>query len=128
MDLSYLTKKSVFNEEEKPDFERKLEISNASLKFNNAALDVSGVLKLTRSSLPRGAIDVSMVQYQDVIDTLIPEDFMMSNSYIKNIISKATLFDLNNTELNTNNVDFKIHFSNQGISVGKPNLFELKVE
>ena len=128
VDLSYLINKSVFNEEQKPDFERKLEISNASLKFNNAALDVSGVLKLTRSSLPQGAIDVSMVQYQDVIDTLIPEDFMMSNSHIKKIISKATLFDLNNTELNTNNVDFKINFSNQGISVGKLNLFELKVE
>ena len=128
VDLNYLINNSVFNDGKKSDFERKLEISRARLKFDNAALDFSGVLKLTSSSLPQGEIDVSMVQYHNVIDTLFPEDFIISGSHIKEIISKATLFDFNNSELNTNNVNLKIHFSNHGISVGKLNLFELKVE
>ena len=128
VDLNYLINNSVFNDEKKSDFEHKLEISRARLKFDNAALDFSDVLKLTSSSLPQGEIDVSMVQYQNVIDTLFPEDFIISGSHIKQIISKATLFDFNNSESNTNNVNLKIHFSNHGISIGKLNLFELKVE
>lgn len=128
VDFSYLINDAVFSEEKKLDFERKIEIDNMQFRFDNAALDLNGFLKLTRSSLPSGELNISMAQYQDIVDVLVPEDFMISKSYIKKVIAKATLPDLNKVDLNGGNLDFKILFSDKGISIGKLNLLELKLD
>jgi len=125
VDLSYLINNHLLESEGKIDFDRKLKLSKIKLYLDNASLDLSGVLNLTRSSLPHGELDVSLVQYHDVINAVVPDDFMFSADYIKKIIAKATLSDANN---DSNNVEFKVRFSDKGISVGTLNLLELKVE
>ncbi len=111
---------------ENVDFERKLELSNFQLKFDNSALDVKGVLRLSRSSLPNGKLDVAIHQYHDVVDILIPEDFIFSKSFFKKVLSKATASELNKDDIG--NANFKIVFSDKGVMVGKLNLMELQAD
>lgn len=124
IDLSY--HEILENQTEKVDFERKFDLSNFYLKFDNAALDVKGVLRLSRSSLPNGKVDVAIYQYHEVVDTLIPEDFIFSKSFLKKIISKATASELNKDDIG--NANFKIVFSDKGVTIGKLNLMELQAE
>lgn len=127
-DLSYLTNNEVLDSANKIDFERKIEVGNILLGFDNASLNASGFLKLTKSNLPSGDIAVSMVKYQDVIDVLVPENFTIPKSYLKTIIAQTTLKvgdkDLNNDD----KADFKLRFSDKGVFLGDINLLELKVE
>ena len=73
-------------------------------------------------------IDVSMLRYQDIIDIFIPENFMISGSYIKKIIAKAVLPEINKVATNADKIDFKIRFSDDGVYLGQINLLELKAE
>lgn len=124
IDLSY--HEILENQIEKVDFERKFDLSNFQLKFDNAALDIKGVLRLSRSSLPNGKVDVAIYQYHEVVDTLIPDDFIFSKSFLKKIISKAAASELNKDDIG--NANFKIIFSDKGVTVGKLNLMELQAD
>lgn len=124
IDLSY--HEASENQSEKIDFEHKFDLSNFQLKFDNAALDVKGVVRLSRSSLPNGKLDISIHQYHDVVDTLIPEDFIFSKSFFKKVISKATANELNKDDIG--NANFKIIFSDKGVTVGKLSLMELQAD
>lgn len=114
------------NKTEKADFERKFDLSSFQLKFDNAAIDVKGSLKLSRTSLPSGKLDVVIHQYHEVVDTLIPDNFIFSKSFFKKVISKATVSELNKDDIG--NASFKIVFSDKGVSVGKLNLMELQAD
>ena len=72
---------------------------------------VDGVLKLAKTSLPKGKMNITMNQYQDVVDLLVPEDFMISKSYIKKIIAKATMASLNKVASNDDALEFEVNFS-----------------
>ena len=114
------------NESEKRDFERKFDLSNFQLKFDNASLDIKGVVRFSRSSLPQGKLDVAIHQYHDVVDALIPEGFIFSKSFFKKVISKATATELNKDDIA--NASFKIIFSDKGVTIGNLNLMELQAD
>jgi hypothetical protein len=115
VDLSYLVNNPLLSIEDHPvDFERKLEFAKFHLKLDDASLGIQGDLCLSRSSLPRGDFDVSLVKYQDVISKIVPEDSIISQSYIKQAVSKAAVAELGP---NVQNIGFKIFFSNKGISI-----------
>jgi hypothetical protein len=116
LDLSYFINNPLLSSETQVDFERKIELSKFQLKLDDASLDMRGALNLSRSNLPRGDFDVALVKYHDVINKIVPEDFIVSSSYIKQVINKVNAAEAGN---NAQNVNFKIFFSNKGISVGK---------
>lgn len=117
VDLSYLVNNPLLSVEDHPvDFERKLEFAKFQVKLDDASLGVQGDLSLSRSSLPRGDFAVSLVKYQDVISKIVPEDFIISQSYIKQAVGKAAVAELGP---NVQNITFKIFFSNKGVSIGQ---------
>ena len=117
VDLSYLVNNPLLSIEDHPvDFEHKLEFAKFQLKLDDASLGLQGDLSLSRSSLPRGDFSISLVKYQDVISKIIPEDFIISQSYIKQVVSKAAVADLGP---NIQNIGFKVFFSSKGVSVGQ---------
>ena len=52
-----------------------------------------------------------MMHYRDVVDFVVPEDFIISRSYIKNVIAKSTMASLNKVASNDDDVKFEINFS-----------------
>lgn len=125
-DISYSMRNDVFDTNTS-DFDHKLDIHRGLFKFDNASIDVSGVLKLARSRLPNGQMSIAMQQYQDVVDMLVPEDFIVSKPYIRKIIAKAAMPILNKVASNSDVIKFDINFADRGISIGKLNLLELNL-
>ncbi|PCJ24838.1 MAG: hypothetical protein COA94_07025 [Rickettsiales bacterium] len=110
--LNYISKRE-YKEPKEVNFEKKLEIQNIKLKLGDALLAINGALKLTKSALPQGRINVSMVKYQEIIDALIPENFIISPSRLKKTIDKTTTPQA----INPASADFHIIFSEKGISM-----------
>lgn len=117
-----------FDQKYSEDFDHKFVINKFLFRFDNASLDMDGSLKLARSSLPDGKIKVAMVQYSDVVDFLIPEDFIISRSYIKKVIAKSTMNSLNKIASNNDDVKFEINLSDSGILIGDLNLLKLNTD
>jgi len=127
-DTTYTMRDDHFNSESDFDYDHKLNVHKGIFKFDNASLSIDGLLKLAKTSLPKGSMNISMSQYQDVVDLLVPEDFMISKSYIKKIIAKATMSSLNKVASNDDDLQFEINFSDKGVSIGDLNLLELNLE
>lgn len=123
LDLSYLINNPLLNSDQQINFERKIELSKLQLKLDESSLDLRGALSLNRNSLPQGDFDVYLGRYQDVINKIIPEDFIISSSYIKQMIAKSNASEAINS---VQNVRFKIFFSNKGVSIGKVGAPDLK--
>jgi hypothetical protein len=128
LDISYFMRNDIFDENAAADFDHKLDIHRGLFKFDNASIEMNGDLKLARSRLPSGAMNISLLQYQDVVDMLVPEDFIISKSYIKKVIAKAAMPILNKVASNSDSIKFDISFTDRGISIGKLNLLELNLD
>ena len=128
LDLNYTMRDANFSSLGAFDYDHKLDIHKGIFKFDNASIGVDGVLKLAKTSLPKGKMNISMTQYQDVVDLLVPEDFMISKSYIKKVIAKATMASLNKVASNDDALKFEVSFSDKGVSIGNLNLLELNLE
>lgn len=129
LDFDYVVRNnSNFDYESLEDFDHKFSINKFLFRFDNASLDIVGSLKLARSSLPDGKIKISMIQYRDVVDFVVPEDFIISRSYIKKVIAKSTMTSLNKVASNDDDVKFEINFSDNGILIGNLNLLELNLD
>lgn len=113
-------------EDEKIDFERKLDIANLQLKLDEALLDLKGVIKLSKSTTPSGKLDVMMQKYPDLVDILLPEEFFVSKSFLIKSIDRIVASEVMKGEIG--NASFKIIFSDKGINFGKLSLSELQDE
>lgn len=127
-DTTYTIRDNNFNSADDFDYDHKIDIHKSMFKFDNASIGINGVLKLTQTSLPKGAMNVSMAKYQDVVDLVVPEGFVISRSYIKKVIAKATMPSLNKVASNDDVLKFEVNFSDKGISIGNLNLLELHLE
>ena len=65
-----------------------------------------------------------MVDYENLVNILVPDDFIFSKSYMKRFIAKASAIDFSNAI--TNKANFDIEFSDKGIVLGNVNLLEQK--
>jgi len=128
LDLNYTMRDDEFSSVGDFDYDHKLDIHKGIFKFDNASIGIDGVLKLAKTSLPKGKMNIAMNQYQDVVDLLVPEDFMISKSYIKKIIAKATMASLNKVASNDDALEFEVNFSDKGVTIGKLNLLELNLD
>lgn len=124
LDMNYLINEGVFfNQVKEAEFDRKIEINNFHLKYEDSEVNVNGFVSLNRTSAPKGKLDCAIIQYQKLVDKVVPDNFIVSKSFIKKIINKA-----HNPEIareDVNNANFKIEFSNKGATIGKLNLLEL---
>lgn len=114
---------------ESDHFERKIDITGLQLKVDDAFIDIKGSLKLSRRAAPVGKFDVNLIQYHNIVDALIPENFIFSQAMIKKAISKANIQDITKQDsgsTNLGNANFKVIFSDQGITIGKFNLLDLQ--
>lgn len=109
---------------ENADFDRVVDIAKIKMNFDNAACDLSGSVSLSRNTLPKGKVAVELTHYDDLIDILLPDDFIFSKSYVKRIIVKAASIEFS-TEI-SDKINFDINFSENGVALGKVNLFEMK--
>lgn len=129
LDFDYVVRNnSDFEYESLENFDHKFSINKFLFRFDNAYLDVVGSLKLARSSLPDGKVKISMMQYRDVVDFVVPEDFIISRSYIKKVIARSTMGSLNKVASNDDDIKFEITFSDKGILIGNLNLLDLNLD
>ena len=73
-----------------------------------------------------GKLSIHMVRYEDLVDLILPDDFIFSKPYVKKIIAKAAAIEFSN-EIATE-VNFDIELTDKGITLGRVNLFDLKRE
>ena len=81
-------------------------------------------MALARNDAPKGKISVKLVEYENLVNILVPDDFIFSKSYVKRFIAKAAAIEFSNAI--TNKVNFDIEFSDKGIVLGNANLLEQK--
>lgn len=105
-------------------FERKIELTDGSIRVNEAKCSVSGFASLSRNTEPQGKFSFEITRYEDLVDLLIPEDFIFSRPYIKKLIARAAALKF------SNNLDEKIafdfHFNDKDITFGRINIKDFK--
>lgn len=125
VEMGYLINDEMFKSQPNNlNFDRKIELNNFRLKYDEAEVNIKGFVNLNRNSLPNGKLDFSLIQYKGLIDELIPDDFIISKSFIKKVISRANSPEDN--MIDTGNANFTIDFSNKGINIGKLNIFDIQ--
>lgn len=105
-------------------FDRKIELIKARFGFNEYYCDFKGGVNLSRTSSPKGRISAELVGYEALADILVPDDFVVSSSYMKKLIAKAAAIETGTTKVDKINLD--IEFSENGINLGQVNLLDLK--
>ena len=125
LNLNYALNNSVADVDNKFDFDRMFDVSQIYLKIDGAMLDAKGIVKFSRQSMPKGKLLVAMNKYGEIIDILVPENFIISKNYINKVIAKAADSEALD---NKANINLKIEFSENGLSVGKLSLLEIKTE
>lgn len=109
------------------DYDRMIDVQKLYVDFDDAFLDSKGAIKLARADVPSGEFTLSMKHYDRIINILIPQDFILSQNYIKKIISKTVM----NSGVSRNDEDpikFEFKFSNEGVSIGNFNLVQNGLE
>ncbi len=122
LDFSYMINES----NQDIDFEHKIEILKANFKFDDSEIALDGNLKLRSSSLPNGEINISMVNYLNVIEVLVPDNFPIRKNFIQKAVTKVSIMDANKIVDDNEKVQFKIRFSDRGISLGQLNLMDVE--
>lgn len=111
--------------DENINFERKIEISKAKFKFDDSELALDGSLRLRSSSLPSGEVNISMLNYLNIIEVLVPDNFPIHKNYIQKAVTKASIIDANKIVDTNEKVQFKMRFDDRGISLGAINLMDV---
>lgn len=109
---------------EENNFDHKIEIQRAKINLDDASCGLTGSVVLARNIAPKGKISVELVDYENLVNILVPDDFIFSKSYMKRFIAKAASIDFSNAI--TNKANFDIEFSDKGIVLGNVNLLEQK--
>ncbi|NRB11349.1 MAG: DUF2125 domain-containing protein [Rickettsiaceae bacterium] len=133
LELDYISNNTLEITEEDTDYNHKIKISQGTLTFDKSSLDLKGVLEFNEDSIPKGELLVSLIKYPKVLDNLIPKNFIIPKSYMRQLIIKASgnkMIKTNQTENISfvEDVNFTIKFSDEGIKIGKLNLLQNKVK
>ncbi len=102
-------------------YERKIEFNKAKLNLDETSCALKGYVNLSRENLPNGKISVEITDYDEMVDLVIPDDFIFSKPYIKKMIARAASIEFSN-EINST-INFDINFTNKGVSLGRISLF-----
>ena len=106
----------------KNKFDHKIELAQAKMNLDDASFDLKGFVVLARKDLPQGKISVELVDYETLVDILVPDDFIFSKHYVKGFIAKVAAIEFSNEV--TNKINFDVEFSDKGITLGRVNLLE----
>lgn len=124
LDANYIINVANNNLTEGNNFDHKMEIKHIKISLDNASCDLTGSVALSRNTRPEGKISVELVDYENLVNILVPDDFIFSKSYVKRFIAKAAAIEFSN--IITNKVNFDIEFSDKGFVLGNVNLLEQK--
>lgn len=106
------------------NFDHKIELTQAKINIDDASCDMKGSVILARNILPQGKISIELVNYEHLVDVLLPDEFIFSKPYAKRFIAKAAAIEFSQEV--TNKVHFDLEFLNNGISLGRVNLTQQK--
>lgn len=124
LDIDYITNLEIIGEQEaNVSFERLVNITEGDFAFDKATLGLKGSIQLSRNKLPEGELAVSITGYPELMDAIIPEDFIVSGQYMKRLISRAV--SVEPREEPEGDAKFKIKFGSEGASIGNINLMHL---
>lgn len=123
VDSEFLINRTNGTDKGNSDFDRKLTVSDFLIQADDASMRMNGQLYLKHRDLPHGMLNISMNKYAELVYLMIPDEFIISQSYLTNIIEKASSQnnDLNNIE----NANFDITFSDRGVEIGSINIVRL---
>lgn len=124
LDVNYIVPDKGASGDNSVDFDRKLEIVRAKVNLDETSCDLKGNVSLSRSNLPQGKIAVELIRYDDLVDIIVPDDFLFSKPYMKKIVAKAASIEFSNDI--SDKVNFDIEFTDKGIAFGRVNLLDLK--
>jgi hypothetical protein len=107
-------------------------INNLHIGFEEAKVNLHGTMNLSKGKLPQGRFFVNLNNYNEVVDKLMPDNFIISKPILKKLITRAVSIDsnLNNSSniVIPNDAQFDIVFSEKGINIGSINLLDLKID
>lgn len=120
--LNYLSPKLDL---ENKEFDRKIDFKRFFIKLDDSYVDLIGSIMLYKKNLPHGSFDIEFKNYRDVVDILVPDDFVLPQEYIKESITKA-IFDGNKNRVDSDIVNLKMEFSDTGIVLDNIKFLEAK--
>ncbi len=144
----------TFDNSNKEAEHKGLKINHLNFIFDESKIDLNGLLKLSKAQVPQGKFAINLINYQHIIDTLIPSNFIMPKPILKRILgavanqthqnqalddAKTAIIDSENAPSNSNNetkepaevnqnVQFDIEFSDEGIKIGNMNVLDLRAK
>lgn len=108
---------------ENKEFDRMIDVQKLYIDFDDAFLDAKGSVKFTRADMPNGEFSITMKNHNRIINVLVPQDFIISQNYLRTLISKSIM----NSDIAMSNgeqVKFEVKFSNKGLSIGSFNILQ----
>jgi hypothetical protein len=122
LDLDYVVNTVEISDETDVKFERLLKVKKSDFTFDDSFLGIEGTIAFTKTKLPEGEIFVTITNYLELIDSIVPDEFIVSNVYLKRVVERVKNSGFNDED---ENAKFKIRFGDDGITIGDINLLEL---
>lgn len=123
LDMDYVTNLEVISEQDSnATFERSLNIKKWESTFGNATLGIKGSVGFSKNKLPEGEIAIAMTRYPELIDAVVPDEFIVSEMYLKRLVLK--IVSLEPREGLDGDAKFKIKLGVDGATVGNVNLLQ----
>lgn len=116
VDLGCLSNALDMEDEAHSIYEHKVALSKLKLEIDDSSCDMRGFLNLNESSAPQGELDISLIKYPDIINRVVPKDFIVSASYLNKMIANIVVAENNDPD---RKVDFKVILSKNGVSIAK---------
>jgi hypothetical protein len=123
-DIDYVTNlEPIGKQEANVSFERSLNITKWESTFDNSSLGFKGNVGFSRNKLPEGEIAIWVTGYPELIDIIVPDEFIVSGMYLKKLI--ARIVNIVPGEGAEGDAKFKIKLGVDGATVGGVNLLQL---
>jgi len=96
---------------------------------DDAKLNLTGKMQFISNRLPIGKLSLALINYQNVIDKLIPDSSLLPKKMIKLLVERAVNSSINENsldkdvnEINMENIKFDVIFSDDGVKIGSVNI------
>ena len=116
-----------------PSYLNAFKVSELDIAFGDSQIGIKGAIAFTKGKLPQGKLTVNLVHYDNIINNIIPEHFIIPRVMLNNLVEKVVSnnsreFQRSSNARSDNDIKFDIEFSENGVNIGSINLLDFKAE
>jgi hypothetical protein len=116
-----------------PRYINSLKVNQLNLAFEDSKIGLNGAVEFLKGKFPQGKFAINLHNYDDIINNVIPDRFIIPRPILKKLIEKIATknsdgVDQANNPASVNTIEFDLGFSDNGINIDSVNLLDFKVE